>query len=43
MSNEVNNQTSEFEEYTTFILEMSDKKKHEFAIVEEFDHNWSQR
>ncbi|MBQ7775401.1 MAG: DUF1292 domain-containing protein [Lachnospiraceae bacterium] len=26
-----------FEEYTTFILEMSDKKKHEFAIVEEFD------
>lgn len=26
-----------FEEYTTFTLEMSDKKVHEFAIVEEFD------
>ena len=36
MSNELNN-SAEFEEYTTFILEMSDKKKHEFAIVEEFD------
>ena len=34
MSNEMNEQ---MEEYTTFILEMSDKKKHEFAIVEEFD------
>ncbi len=38
MTNELNNQSGEFEEYTTFILEMSDKKKHEFAIVEEFDH-----
>lgn len=38
MSDELNKQTEEFEEYTTFILEMSDKKKHEFAIVEEFDH-----
>ena len=37
MTNELNNQSGEFEEYTTFILEMSDKKKHEFAIVEEFD------
>ncbi|MBR4082851.1 MAG: DUF1292 domain-containing protein [Lachnospiraceae bacterium] len=38
MSNDVNAQSAEFEEYTTFILEMSDKKKHEFAIVEEFDY-----
>lgn len=38
MTNELNNQSGEFEEYTTFILEMSDKKKHEFAIVEEFDY-----
>lgn len=38
MSNEVNASSSEYEEYTTFILEMSDKKKHEFAIVEEFDY-----
>lgn len=38
MSNVINNQTDEFEEYTTFILEMSDKTKHEFAIVEEFDY-----
>lgn len=38
MSSELNNQSNEYEEYTTFILEMSDKKKHEFAIVEEFDY-----
>ena len=38
MNNELINSSEEFEEYTTFILEMSDKKKHEFAIVEEFDH-----
>ena len=38
MSNEVNTQSGDYEEYTTFILEMSDRKKHEFAIVEEFDH-----
>ncbi len=38
MNSELNNNFEEFEEYTTFILEMSDKKKHEFAIVEEFDH-----
>lgn len=38
MGNDINAQSAEFEEYTTFILEMSDKKKHEFAIVEEFDH-----
>lgn len=37
MSNELNAASEEFEEYTTFILEMSDKK-HEFAIVEEFDY-----
>lgn len=38
MSNDLMNSNQEYEEYTTFILEMSDKKKHEFAIVEEFDH-----
>lgn len=38
MNDELNNKSAEYEEYTTFILEMSDKKKHEFAIVEEFDH-----
>lgn len=37
MNNELSNTSQEYEEYTTFILEMSDKKKHEFAIVEEFD------
>ena len=30
-------QKNEFEEYTTFTITMSDKKTHEFAIVEEFD------
>ena len=30
-------QKNEFEEYTTSTITMSDKKSHEFAIVEEFD------
>lgn len=38
VNNDLNKNSEEFEEYTTFILEMSDRKKHEFAIVEEFDH-----
>lgn len=37
MNDELNTQSEEFEEYTTFELEMTDKKKHEFAILEEFD------
>ncbi len=34
MSNDFMEQT---EEYTTFIIKLSDGKDHEFAIVEEFD------
>lgn len=34
MSNDLNEQ---MEEYTTFVIKMSDGKEHEFAIVEEFD------
>lgn len=34
MGNELNEQ---LEEYTTFVIKMSDNKTHEFAIVEEFD------
>ncbi len=36
MSNEWNEQ---FDEYTTFVIKLSDGKDHEFAIVEEFDHD----
>lgn len=32
-----NERKEQMEEYTTFIIKLSDGKSHEFAIVEEFD------